>query len=504
MWTFVELISVRYIDGRKQVYFAPAVGPFAGWPEVDQHRYTRNAVRILSRYIAREHPGPFLLSLAVLTFLFLMDYLIEILDLVIGKGLEVHVVVELFIYNIAWMVALTVPMAVLVAVLMAFGRLSQDGEITALKASGVSVVRLGLPVMLMSVAIAVALVYFNDRILPDFNYRAKTLTSDIRMKRPSLALRPGVFVEGVQGYTLYMDEVDPVSSRVDGVTILQHADFAPPNPPRIIQAEWGLMSFDEKGETLNLDLRDGTITEVRNGQTRIHRFSQLRTFLTVEGTQLQRSDTGVRGDRELPVADMRARAVARDARSAENTRQLAALPHPFLARVVRGEAVDLPEGGRALQPEGRVLAAHKALYQQLQTAERNAIFFKGQSNRYLVEIHKKYSIPFACVAFVLIGIPLGIMAQRGGAIIGFGFALAFFLLYWVCLILGEDLADRTLVDPWLAMWLPNIVVTAAGVFLLFRGNHEQTFIQWQALARKIPGRLGQRLAERIAAAEPQE
>jgi lipopolysaccharide export system permease protein len=148
-----------------------------------------------------------------------------------------------------------------------------------------------------------------------------------------------------------------------------------------------------------------------------------------------------------------------------------------------------------------VLAAHKTLLNQLRSADRNVTFFRGQSNRYLVEIHKKYSIPFACVAFVLIGIPLGIMARRGGAIIGFGFALIFFLLYWIFLILGEDLADRTLLDPWLAMWLPNILVTAAGIFLLFLGVYHQTFIQWQVLASKIPGRLGQRLAERIAAAE---
>lgn len=472
-----------------------------GWPETAQPHYTRKTVRILSRYIVREQPAPFLLSLAILTFLFLMDYLIEILDLIIGKGLEVQVVVELFIYNIAWMVALTVPMAVLVSVLMAFGRLSQDGEITAMKASGVSIIRISIPVLLLGAVVAVALVRFNDRVLPDFNYRAKTLTSNIRMKRPSLALRPGVFVEGVQGYTLYLDEIDPLSSRVDGVTILQHADFAPPDPPRIIQAEWGLMSFDEKGETINLDLRDGTITEVRHGQTRIHQFGRLMTFLTVQGTQLQRSDTGVRGDRELPIADMRARAAARDSNSVRNLYQLAALPHTFLERVVRGKPVDISEGGKALQPQGRVLAAHKTLLNQLRSADRNVTFFRGQSNRYLVEIHKKYSIPFACVAFVLIGIPLGIMARRGGAVIGFGFALIFFLLYWIFLILGEDLADRTLLDPWLAMWLPNILVTAAGIFLLFLGVYHQTFIQWQVLARKIPGRLGQRLAERIAAAE---
>ena len=87
---------------------------------------------------------------------------------------------------------------------------------------------------------------------------------------------------------------------------------------------------------------------------------------------------------------------------------------------------------------------------------------------------------------------------------GFGFALFFFMLYWMCLILGEDLADRNLLDPWLAMWLPNILVTAAGIFLVYRSVYEQTFIQWQTLARKVPGRLGVRLVERIAAREAGE
>lgn len=461
-------------------------------------------MRILSKYILKEHPGPFLLSMAILTFIFLMDYLIEILDMVIGKGLEVQVVAELFIYNIAWMIALTIPMAVLVAVLMAFGRLSQDGEIIAMKASGVGIIRISVPVLVLGTIIAVLHVGFNDRVLPEFNYRAKMLESNIRMKRPSLALRPNVFVERVQGYTLYLEEIDPFSPRIDGVTILQYLNFAPPNPPRIIQARWGLMSFDETGETLNLDLREGTITEIKQGQTSIHEFARLSTFLAVEGTKLQRTDTGVRGDREMPIAELKTRAEARAKRSYENLQQLIDSVQPFLARVVAGEAVDLPDGGRGLQPEGRVLAAHKALLSRLQNTTRNVTYFRSQSNRYLVEAHKKYSIPFICVAFVLVGIPLGIMARKGGAIVGFGFALFFFMLYWMCLILGEDLADRTLIDPWLAMWLPNIIVTATGIFLVYRSVYEQTFIQWQTLARKIPGRLGVRLVKRIDAREAGE
>lgn len=458
-------------------------------------------MRILSRYIIREHVGPFLLSLAVLTFLFLMNFLIEILDMVIGKGLEVQVVVELFIVNIAWMVALTVPMAVLVAVLMAFGRFSHDGEITALKASGVSVFRLMWPVLITGIAIATVLVYFNDRVLPEFNYRAKTLEMNIRAKRPTLALKPGIFLETVDGYRLQVQSTDPATSRVEGITIVQYLNYAPPNPPRIIKARWGTMTFDTSGEQLNLDLHDGTITEVQDGQTRVQTFGRLQTYMNVEGTQLQRSDTGIRGDRELSIADMWVRVADRDSTAARYAVQLAAAPKPFVARVVRGRPEELPGGGKGLLPATRVVAAHKALLNDIQSDERTRAFYSRQASRYLVEIHKKYSIPFACIAFILVGIPLAIMARRGGAIMGFGIALLFFLLYWSCLILGEMLADRNLAAPWLSMWFPNILVTAAGVLLLVRGVHEQRFIDWESLARKLPGRLGRRLGDRIGAGD---
>ncbi len=452
---------------------------------------------MLSRYVLREHLGPFVLSLAVLTFLFLMQHIIQVLDMVIGKGLQVDIVLELFFLNIAWMVALTVPMAVLVAVLMAFGRLSHDGEMTALRASGISPTRLVLPVLLAGVVVAAGLVYFNDHILPEFNYRLKNLMADISALRPTLNLRPGVFVESVDGYTIHLQEVDPTSNRVRGVTIIQYLDFTPPDPPRIIRAEHGSMTFNAERETLDLDLFEGTVTEVHAGQSRVQDFHEMKTFMAVTGTALERRETGVRGDRELPIRDMKARAAARDSSRLGHERQMQELPVPFLQRVIEGRAVDLPESGQGLRPEARVLGAHRALQARLESSDRQREFYERQRDRYWVEIHKKWSIPFACIAFVLIGIPLGVMARRGGAVLSFGIALLFFVLYWISLILGEDLADRNLMDPWVGMWLPNIIVSLAGLYLLQTGVREQRFIRWEALARLLPGGMGRRLAERI-------
>jgi len=455
-------------------------------------------MKILNRYIIREHLGPFVLALTILTFLFLMNELIDILDLVIGKGLEVSIVLELLLYNVAWMLALTVPGAVLVSVLMSFGRLSADGEITALRSSGMSHLRLVFPVLIPVMMICAFQVYFNDRILPEFNYRTKTLQSSIQMKQPALALQPGVFIESLDGYTLFLEEVDTETSRVDGVTIVQYLNFNAPDPPRIIRASWGHISIDEnEGDNLNLDLRDGTITEIHEGQTRIQQFDVLKTFINAAGLQLQRVDTGVRGDRELPIKDMRERAATRDSSSVRAGARIAEYTDPFLRRVVRGEMIDLPDRGRALLVSGRVLSAHKALVEHLKSAEQQRVYYLKQRNRYLVEIHKKWAIPFACIAFMLIGIPLGVMTRSGGMVAGFGYALLFYLIYWVFLIAGEDLGDRNLVAPWLAMWLPNMIIGSVGLFLLLRGRRRQTVIQWSEIARRIPGKPGRWLTGRL-------
>ncbi|MFC1500128.1 LptF/LptG family permease [Candidatus Zixiibacteriota bacterium] len=455
-------------------------------------------MKILNRYIIREHLGPFVLALTILTFLFLMNELIDILDLVIGKGLEVPIVLELLLYNVAWMLALTIPGAVLVSVLMSFGRLSADGEITALRSSGMSYLRFVFPVLIPVSLICAFQVYFNDKVLPEFNYQTKTLTSSIQLKQPALALQPGVFIESLEGYTLFLEEVNTETSRVDSVTIVQYLNFNAPDPPRIIRAAWGHISVDEdNGENLNLDLRNGTITEIHSGQTRVQQFDVLKTFINAAGLQLQRVDTGVRGDRELPIKDMRARAATRDSSSIRAVERFTGHIEPFISRVVRGEKVDLPDRGRALLVSGRVLSAHSALVEHLKSAEQQRVYYLKQRNRYLVEIHKKWAIPFACIAFMLIGIPLGVMTRSGGMVAGFGYALLFYLIYWVFLIAGEDLGDRNLVAPWLAMWLPNMIIGSTGLFLLLQSRRRQTVIQWSKIIRTIPGKPGAWLAERF-------
>ena len=163
---------------------------------------------ILWRYILKEHIGPFLFGLAIITLVFLLNIIFRELGRILSRGLDFEIIAEFFLLNMAWIIALAVPMAVLISSLMAFGRLSGDGEITAMKAGGVSIIDIMMPVFVASIVLAIFLVWFNNHVLPDANYRTKLLASDIFRKRPTLNIEPGVMYNDIDDYSILVQSID--------------------------------------------------------------------------------------------------------------------------------------------------------------------------------------------------------------------------------------------------------------------------------------------------------
>jgi lipopolysaccharide export system permease protein len=157
-------------------------------------------MKIIARYVLKEHIAPFFFAFLTITFLLIIDFVPRIIDRVIDKDLEVLVVLELIALNLAWMLALSIPMSVLVATLMAFGRLSADFEITAIKASGINLLHVLVPLLLVGSIITFGMIQFNDKVLPDINKKARTLLGDIQAMRPTLIFESGVFITDIPGY----------------------------------------------------------------------------------------------------------------------------------------------------------------------------------------------------------------------------------------------------------------------------------------------------------------
>ncbi|WP_173366071.1 MULTISPECIES: LptF/LptG family permease [unclassified Fibrobacter] len=431
---------------------------------------------ILVRYVLKELIGPFMAALFGITFLFVVDFLVKILDNVLSKGLPASTVLEIFALNLAWMLSLSIPMAVLVACLMAFGRLSGDHEITAVKAAGVSPLSLMRPVMLVAMLLSVLMVLFNNWVLPEANHRSVELMNAISRKKPHVFVDAGRLITQFPDVQLWVNRIDPVSGVLYGIQVYE---MERKGPPRVVYADSATLDYVDNGATLMFRLRSGETHIVDPDKPenyfRIRFFSQDLAMQNVD-ERLERRSRSYRSDREMPVEMMMD--VVNEARAKYDTvsQQAMKVRLSTLADAkasVLGDSI-LPADAEGIAELDSVQARRSLQKMRLQeisalrTTERLWGRMESEKKReaqYLVEIHKKFSTSFACFIFILIGAPLGIMARKGGIGTGIIYSLAFFVIYWICLIGGENLADRLIISPELAMWSSNMIIGAFGVFI---------------------------------------
>ncbi len=449
---------------------------------------------IIFRHILKAHIAPFIGSFFVLMFLFVLQFMMKFMDQLAGKGLTGAIILELMMLNLAWIVVLAVPMAVLVATLMAFGALSASSEITAMKASGVSLYRMMFPVLLVAGVITYLMVQFDNKVLPEANHRLKTLTIDIRRKKPTFTLIPGLFSQDLPGYSMLVRKTFAESNNLEGVIIYDHT-----NPAKnvVITAKRGVLSFSSDYRRLIMDLYDGEIHELTTTDNKSYRIIQFgRQVLTTqaEGFDFERSgeNTFSRGDRELSAGEMLY--IVDSLRLQETAAQsrIRGISDGLQEKLFTGSIAPHSASRaswRGIEPYTNMTSQLMMMRNTLDAEIANDNALARMIRQFTVEIHKKYSIPVACFVFVLVGAPLGVMSRRGGVGVAASMSLGFFLLYWASLIGGEKLADREFIQPWLGMWIANIVIGAFGLFLTYRIARENVELRFDWWKRLVPKRL---------------
>jgi len=466
-------------------------------------------MRLLRGHILRSVIGPFVFAWAALTGMLMLNQLSRRFGDLVGKGLPAGVIVEVLLLFIPFIVALTLPMAILVAVLYGFSELGVDNEITAMRASGVSVPQMVRPVFVAGVVLALTNFVFIDQILPRTNLRLLNLQSDISQKKPTFALKETV-MNNLPGslYVLQASRIAPVSGRMLEVVIY---DMSPPDGRRMIYADSGYMAFSEGGQDLVLRLYHGLAHEYKTAEpatVNVTNFVENTIYVRDIQNAFQESFGSVnKGDREMTTCEMMDRVAAseREAKRAAVRRRLLAendiralLQHFAIPQQPEPpEDAVVPSCGawrRIERAIGRLILPRKAAAQangadstprltgpiraafssisDVSVARDEEAFARRDVNQFKVEIHKKLTLSIACLSFVLIGIALALRFPRGGIGLVIGASLVIFALFYVSLTAGEQLADRGIVSAPLAMWFPNLVVLAAGILGLVRVNKE--------------------------------
>src|SRR3989449_348993 len=460
-------------------------------------------VRTISRYLLRQHFAPLGFALAVLTSLMLIQQVAKQLSGLLGKGLPAGVIAEVFVLSLPFIIAVTLPKEELVALYHVFTRLAGDNEITALQAGGVSVTRLVAPVLAGATGVALLSFLWNDQLLPRTNHALRTLQVDIARKKPSLTLKEQVINEVVPGqFFLRAARIDGSANKLKDVTIYNLADA---EHRRIVTADSGRMAYAAGGRDLFLTLTDGDIEEVnRTDPTQFNRTFYRTNRMRVSGVGnifTQTEHDTYKSDREMSTCEMRQAATAarRDASRAtgdarlvieNDLRRLVGLaplvapPAPYVpdtapaglyCRALRQFATWLlPREAEAQTPQA---AAPRTPVPQLYVTpgvgvgeEQRVRDARTRAATYEVEIQKKYAIAAACLVFALVGIPVALRFQRGGVGLVIGMSVGVFTVYYVGLIAGEELGDRLLVSPFLAMWTPNLIFATAGLIGLWRSR----------------------------------
>jgi lipopolysaccharide export system permease protein len=357
-------------------------------------------MRTLRNYLLKELIEPFFLSIVVFTFVLLVGNLIKLADLIISKGVDIVSVSRLFFYLLPYLLSYTIPMATLTACLLGFGRLASDNEITAMRASGISIFRMSAPAIIVSIIISVALIPLNDKLIPKARYISRSILKEIGVKKPVAYLEAGTFIKSFGDYIIFIYAIE--NNILKNIRIYQPQDD---KQTRTIVAEQGeIISIPER-HMVRLKLVNGTSDEP-------------------------------------------------DPRNPGNFCKL-----NFKTYYVNLRANEAFDAGKLdKKPKEMSLAELGAEYKKMRGTGIDLAPIR-------TEIHKKISLSFAPLVFVLIGIPLAIKTRRGERTIGFGISLAIIIIYWLMLAGTTALSLRGTVPAWLAMWSTNIVLGLAGALL---------------------------------------
>ena len=410
-------------------------------------------------------------------------------DRLVGKGLDTWIVIQLILYNLAWMVVLVVPMAVLVATLMAFGAMAQNNEITIMKSSGVSLYKMIAGPLAASAVVGVLLIFFNNDVLPDANHQAKILMMDIQQKKPTLSIEPGVFSQEVDGYAILARTMDQKKNKMFGVTIY---DYTNPYKINIVTAKEGLLYFSKDQTKLLMDLKNGEIHESGVSDTKFYRkllFTHHRIAMDAQQFSFQQSGPGVqRSDRELSATDMLAIV---DSLKNIRLRYFGGF-QKATSKFFLGDSLAKPLQRSITQPYAQttnysnIIERAKNIKNEVLSSFLQVDFVDKEIDKFMVEIHKKYSIPAACIIFILLGAPLGVITRKGGFGMAASVSLFFFLIYWASLIGGEKLADRGLMTPFWGMWSANILMGVVGILLTKKVANETVTLDFSFFKKFIP------------------
>ena len=490
----------------------------------------RLPIKRLDLYMLRNFLSLFLLTLMVCVFILLMQFVwLHVRDLV-GKGVEMSVLAEFFVYAVASVVPLALPLAILLASLITFGNLGEQVELTAMKAAGISLFRIMRPLVVAVMVVCVGAFYFSNNILPITQVKLWTLIFSLRQKSPELDIPEGEFYDGIHGYNIYVHRKNPKRGMLYDMMIYDYSKGF--RDATVMLADSGKIVFSDDKMYLMLHLYSGESFENLNRQQqratgstknipyRRESFAEKQILIDFN-TDLKRMDESILSDQHVSKNTMQlihsidsVQNLSRE-KGDEQSRQM--VESRFFGRerytleVSRQVAEKLDERKEEAKAKGDDLSSHydpDSLFAALSHADKeralnyaieraraqsdqidyNAVVlddYHRYIRRHEIELHRKFTLAFACLIFFFIGAPLGAIIRKGGLGTPVIISVVLFIFYYIIDNTGYKMAREALWPCWAGMWLSSFVLLPIGIFFTYKAATDSAMFNPEAWGKML-------------------
>ena len=369
-------------------------------------------MKIIDRYILREMSVPFSVSLGVMTFVLLLGKILQLMDLMVNKGIKIFDIAKLVLFLMPYFLLFTIPISLLLSVLIGLGKLSSDNEITAIKAAGISLYRLSLPIAGASLITFLVTLSLSLFFVPYGNYATKDLLFSIVRQNASAGIKERVFNDNFRGLLLYANHIPADGKFMEGVLIY---DNRSDREPGTIFAARAYLISDPESKLVSLRLEKGSnhILDIKRKSYRKMDFSTYDINLDLEASLAEKK-----------------RATAKDSKE-----------------MTLGELMVSIKASRGDEAAAREL---------------------------VTELNRKFTLPLSCVIFGLLGLSIGTKVHKSARVRGLTTGIVIVLFYYILQLGGTALAETGRITAWLGSWLPNILFAAVGLYLLAMAAQEKT------------------------------
>ena len=445
-------------------------------------------------------------------FFLVMQFLWKYVDDLMGKGLEMSVLLEMLFYVSLSLIPLALPLAVLFSSIMTYGNLAEHNELTAFKSSGLSLFKVMRPMLIFVILLSLSAFYFTNYVLPIANLKWRAIYWDILEKKPAFNLKEGIFYKDIDNYHIKVDKKDDPEGSLKGILIYDLSSGA----NRKIRAKEGMMLRSDNEDYLFLQMKHGIIYESVTGQKfenvtvdyqktffeeAVIKFDMTGFDMEKSNEELFKQEFEMMNFVQLDEAldSLKHLNDTIDAKFAEGLRNNFIILNPGF--IPTDEPLDTTQQDISQMPLAPVLtldslhnaelvAAYAkaaedirgtkdAIYNEIPRSESRDISL----DEYRIAWHKKFTLSFAIILLFFIGAPLGAIIRKGGLGAPLVFATIFFLLYYIATIAGENMVESSVLVPWLGMWLSAIVLTPLGLFLTYKAVNDSALFDWDVYKR---------------------